>query len=111
MIKDNDVFFEHILESIAFIKEYVASVSLEEFYKNVQLQDSVIRRLEIIGEAIKQVSDAVRVSYPVVDWKGFTGMRDKLIHEYFGVDINLVWEVVQRELPILEEQIKNILKS
>lgn len=111
MKKDEGIFFEHILESIAFIKEYIASVSLEEFYKDTQCQDSVIRRLEIIGEAIKQVSDDIRTSNPAIDWRGFAGMRDKLIHEYFGVDINLVWGVVRQELPILEEQIKKMLKQ
>jgi uncharacterized protein with HEPN domain len=107
-VKDDRVFIHHILESIELINEYVKDVNMKEFLLSTQTQDSVIRRLEIIGEATKKISMSFRERYPDIPWKLMAGMRDILIHEYFGVDSVLVWNTIKNDLPMLEETLKDI---
>lgn len=78
----------------------------EAFFSDGKTQDAVIRNIEIIGQAVKGISDATRSLEPGVPWRQIAGMRDKLIHEYFGVDLALVWDVVERELPVLRPQLE-----
>jgi uncharacterized protein with HEPN domain len=108
MKKQPEVFLEHILESITLIEEYVDGKTEEDFSSSSQLQDSVIRRLEVIGEAVKNLPPEVRKTYSDVPWKKIAGLRDVLIHEYFGVDLELTWQVVQNELPVLKKRIMEI---
>ena len=108
MKKDPEVFIEHILESIELIDNYTANKSMRDFIKSVQLQDSIIRRIEIIGEAVKNLSSDVKINYPEVPWKKIAGMRDVLIHEYFGIDLELTWQVVQEDMPSLKREILKI---
>lgn len=108
MKKDPKVFLEHILESIELIENYTENKTISNFIKSVQLQDSIIRRIEIIGEAVKNVPDDVKNKYPEVPWKKIAGMRDVLIHEYFGIDLELTWEVVQKDIPDLKSEILKI---
>jgi uncharacterized protein with HEPN domain len=111
MKKDVKTFLLHVLESIERIEEYTEGVSREEFMENHQVQDAVLRRLEIIGEAVKNIPQDFRDKYPQVPWKQIAGTRDILIHEYFGVDLDLVWEIVERDLPELKEKIERILEE
>lgn len=93
MKKDPKIFIEHIIESIQLIEEYSSSLSEAKFKKMPAIQDAIIRRLEIIGEAVKNISVSFRAKHPEVPWKQMAGMRDVLIHEYFDVDLSLTWSL------------------
>ncbi|MEW6227762.1 MAG: DUF86 domain-containing protein [Bacillota bacterium] len=110
-MKDPRVFVEQILESIERINGYIAQRSVEDFMAPGELQDAVIRRLEIIGEAATKLPEAFKAQHPEVPWSQISGMRNKLIHEYFGVDLGLTWRTVQKDLPELERQLGEILKE
>lgn len=109
--KDPKIFLEHILESISRIEHDLSGLSEESFSKSITIQDAVTRRLEIIGEAVKNLPDSFRKKYSKVPWRNIAGMRDVLIHEYFGVDMALVWRIAKREIPKLKKQILEFLKK
>ncbi|MBS3118571.1 DUF86 domain-containing protein [Candidatus Woesearchaeota archaeon] len=110
MKKDAEIFLEHILESIEKIESYTAGVSEKKFKSSDQIQDAVIRNLEVIGEAAKNVPADFRGKFPEIRWKEISGMRDILIHQYFGVDLDIIWKIISDDLPKLEKAIKSILK-
>ena len=97
-MKDERIYLLHALEAIDAILGYTVD-GRDAFFADRKTQDAVIRNIEIIGQAVKGVSDGTRALEPDVPWRQIAGMRDKLIHEYFGVDLNLVWDVVERDLP------------
>ncbi|HLB52472.1 MAG TPA: DUF86 domain-containing protein [Chlamydiales bacterium] len=99
------------MDSILLIEEYAKDCSQSEFSKNQSLQDAVIRRLEIIGEAVKNLPLAYRAKHPDIPWKQMAGMRDILTHHYFDVDLVLTWKVVKHELPQVKKQISALLKE
>lgn len=107
MKKEDIVFIGHILEQIEIIEKSTNSISREEFDMNLDIKDATIRRLEIMGEAVKNISKISKENYPEVEWKNIMGIRDKIIHKYFEIDWDIVWEVIKQDIKPLKE---NILK-
>jgi uncharacterized protein with HEPN domain len=111
MSRSAEILLGDILEATDLLAKYTAGVTLEDFAKNVEKQDSVARRLEIVGEAVKGLPQELRDSYPEVPWRDITGARDVLVHEYFRIDIDLAWDMVQTDIPKLAAQVKRILEE
>ena len=108
-MRDERAYLLHVLDAIDAILEYTAD-GRDAFFADRKTQDAVIRNVEIIGQAVKGLSDRTRALQPDVPWRQIAGMRDKLIHEYFGVDLALVWDVVERELPALRPQVEALIE-
>ncbi len=111
MKKDISIFLGHILETIERIENTLGYADKNKFSDDVDIQDAIIRRLEVIGEAAKNIPESFRNMYPLVQWAKIAGLRDKLIHFYFGVDLEKVWAVVKDDLSPLKKQIKEILAA
>ena len=97
-----------IKEAIRRVERYTRGVSYQKFLKNIKTQDAVVRNLEIIGEAVKNISADFKKKHKNVEWKNIAGMRDKLIHHYFGVNWEIVWDVVKEKLPELKKQVERV---
>ncbi|MFZ1976423.1 MAG: DUF86 domain-containing protein [Bacteroidota bacterium] len=111
MQRDDSVYLKHIRDAILKIEDYTKQISAASFHKNTLIQDGVIRQIEIIGEATKRLSEQIRHEYRDISWDDIIGMRNKLIHDYFGIDIEKVWLTVQKDIPILKKEINRILKN
>ncbi|MGB7926017.1 MAG: DUF86 domain-containing protein [Pyrinomonadaceae bacterium] len=109
MRRDQSLYLRHILDSIAQIESYLQGIDEAAFQQNNMVQDAVIRQLEIIGEAVKLLSPELRDEHRQVHWSDIARMRDKLIHGYFGVDIDKVWLTTQDDLPVLKVEVAEML--
>ncbi len=106
MIKDDNAYIEHINLCINKINMYIDGITKQEFLKNELIQDAVIRNIEIIGEATKSLSNEYKKKNDNIQWKEMAGMRDKLIHHYMGVDIEVVWETINIDLKELQKMLE-----
>ena len=111
MKRDNKLFIKDILEAMESIEKFVGKMSLDELKEDEKTSSAVIRKFEVIGEAVKYMPDKVKEKYKDIQWKSMAGMRDRLIHAYFGIDYNLVWSAIKTEIPKLKPKLKKILSS
>ncbi|HMG73468.1 MAG TPA: DUF86 domain-containing protein [Pyrinomonadaceae bacterium] len=105
---DSD-FARDIEEAIKRISAYSAGLTYETFLLDTKTQDAIVRNLEIIGEAAKKISDQVRAQHATIPWKSMAGVRDRLIHDYFGVSFDVVWEIISNDLPQVVDPLKRLL--
>lgn len=104
-------YLEDILESVELIENFTEGMDFEKFRGDAKTRDAVVKRLEIIGEAAKNVPKDIRDKYPELPWSKMARMRDKLTHEYFGIRFDIVWKAVKKSLPEMKPGIKKILKD
>ena len=105
------LYLKDILEAIERIESYVKGCTFEQFAKNTLVIDAVVRNFEIIGEATKRIPVEIKQENPLIKWKEMAGMRDKLAHEYFGVDIDILWKTAINRLPALKPHIEELLRE
>lgn len=108
-MRDFQVYLEDIIDAINSIEEYTRGLTYDAFMKDRRTVDAVIRNFEIIGEATKHIPERTRKEYPKVPWKDMAGMRDKLIHGYFGVQLDVVWKTVKERLPAVQSSVEEAL--
>jgi uncharacterized protein with HEPN domain len=106
--RDPDLLVEDILEALRKISSYTAGIGQEEFQRDSKTIDAVIRNLEILGEATRQLPVEFTVRYPNVPWRQIAGLRNRIVHEYFAIDLEIVWQVIRNDLPQLEAQLKSL---
>lgn len=109
-MKSDKVYLHHILDAINKIEAYVC-VGYDAFMRENHWQDAVIRELEIIGEATKHLSEKIKLASPSIPWRRIAGLRDVLIHDYMGVDLNAVWEITQQNLPELKKKLEILISQ
>ena len=111
MPRDFRVYLEDILEATRKITAYTCSLSKAAFLVDEKTIDAVVRNLEVIGEAVKNLPEDLRAQHSVVEWKKIAGLRDILIHEYFGLDAEIVWDIVQNKVPVLDREVRTMLNE
>lgn len=108
---DSRVYLEDILEATRKITAYTGSLSKAAFLEDEKTFDAVVRNLEVIGEAVKKLPENLRAKHSAVEWKKIVGLRDILIHEYFGLDAEIVWDIVQNKVPALDREVRTMLNE
>ena len=111
MKKNVGVFLKHILDSISSIENYMKEKSEQDFIEALETQDAVMRRLAVIGEAAKNIPMSLREKHGNIDWKAIIGLKNVLVHEYFGVDISVIWHIIKDDLPKLKLEIEKMLRE
>lgn len=109
-MRDFTLYLKDIVEAMDAIEKFIEGINFDEFQKNDMISSAVIRKFEVIGEASKNIPDEVRNKYPLIPWKEMAGMRDRLIHFYFGVKHDLVWHTIKDVVPVAKSEILKILK-
>ncbi len=105
------LYLRDILEAIERIERYIGGCTFEQFSNSTLVMDAVVRNFEIIGEATKHIPDELKQENPLIRWRDMAGMRDKLAHEYFGVDIDILWKTSINRLPALKSQLEDLIKE
>ena len=105
MHREYKLYIKDILEAIRKIEKYIGKMSYKDFIKDELRIDAVIRNLEVIGEAVKNIPESVRIKHPEIEWKKIAGLRDILIHAYFGIDFDILWDIIKNKVPKLKESI------
>ncbi|NTU56281.1 MAG: DUF86 domain-containing protein [Anaerolineales bacterium] len=111
MSRSTREYFQHMLDEIVFLQAHTPTITKEELLSDAVLKRAVIRSIEIIGEAIKQIPNDIKAKYPDVEWRAIAAMRDRLIHGYFGIDYDIVWDVLTTKVPVLAQQVQTILQT
>ena len=109
MMREYRDYLEDILQAIDDTADFTTELSFEDFARDRKTVNAVIRSLEVLGEAAKSIPGDIRAQAPYIPWRRMAGMRDKLVHEYFGVDLGIVWSVIHEELPALRPYVKKLL--
>ncbi len=108
-MRDPALYLQDILESIELIEQFIAGMEIDDLRKDIKTSDAVIKRFENIGEATKNIPETIRSRYPEVPWKEMAGMRDKLVHTYFGIKHELGWAAIKNRLPSIKPSLNKIL--
>lgn len=111
MKRDLILFVGDILENIKLLENSTGNISRKELENNLDIRDATVRRLEVMGEAVKNIPNLFREKYPEVPWKKLAGLRDVIIHAYFGVDLDVIWDIVKNDISPLKKQIERILRE
>ena len=109
-MKDDLVFVRHILDEICFLIKETESLTYDQLLSNETLERAILRSLEVIGEASKNISQELKQKHPDIEWKEMAGLRDKLIHFYFGVDWAIVWDVIKVNIPELKIKLEIVMR-
>jgi len=109
--RDFTDYIKDILISMQDVEEFTSGMTFEDFLQDKKTIKAVIRSLEVLGEAAKKIPDDIKARYPRIPWKRMAGMRDKLIHEYFGVDLEIVWNAAKKELPPVKSSIEELVRE
>ena len=110
-MKSNEVFLRHVLDEISFLLEHTRALSFDDFMEDAVLKRACARSFEIMGEAVKNIPTDFRKKHKEIDWRNIAGMRDKLIHQYFGVNWNILWDVIRDKLPSVKVHLEKILEK